>query len=132
MKTLICQVFACFMLLSVSIIASAQMDELKNSTPEQRAEMQTKWMTSNLALDAKAGASVSAINLKYAKETQALVSSDSPKFQKLQSFRKNLKAKDAELKSVFTPEQYTLYEQKKSEMQAQLKQKIAEKHQVAQ
>ena len=132
MKTLICQVFACFMLLSVSIIASAQMDELKNSTLEQRAEMQTKWMTSNLALDAKAGASVSAINLKYAKETQALVNSDSPKFQKLQSFRKNSQAKDAELKSVFTPEQYTLYEQKKSEMQAQLKQKIAEKHQVAQ
>ena len=132
MKTLIGQAFACFMLFSVSVFASAQMDELKNSTPEQRAEMQTQWMTSNLALDDKASASASAINLKYAKETQALVSSDSPKFQKLQSFRKNLKAKDAELKSVFTPEQYTLYEQKKSEMQAQLKQKIAEKHQAAQ
>ena len=106
------------------------MDELKNSTPEQRAEMQTQWMKSNLALDAKA--STSAINLKYAKETHAMVSSDSPKLQKLQSFRKNSQAKDAELKSVFTPEQYTLYEQKKSEMQAQLKQKIAEKHQAAQ
>ena len=132
MKTLIGQVLACFMLLSVSVIASAQMDELKNSTPEQRAEMQTQWMKSNLALDSKASASASAINLKYAKETQALVSSDSSKLQKLQSFRKNSQTKDAELKSVFTPEQYTLYEQKKSEMRAQLKQKIAEKHQAAQ
>ena len=94
--------------------------------------MQTQWMKSNLALDAKASASASAINLKYAKETQALVSSDSSKLQKLQSFRKNSQTKDAELKSVFTPEQYTLYEQKKSEMRAQLKQKIAEKHQAAQ
>lgn len=124
--------FACALLLIAPVFASAQMDELKNSTPEQRAQMQTRWMENNLSLDSKASASVSTINLKYAKETQALISSDSPKFQKLMTFRKNSEAKDGELKSIFTPEQYSLYKQKKSEMEAQVKQKIMEKHQAAQ
>tara|TARA_R110001599_G_scaffold353512_1_gene593489 strand:+ start:88316 stop:88723 length:408 start_codon:yes stop_codon:yes gene_type:complete len=113
-------------------VAMAQIDEIKNSTPEQRAEMQDKWMQSNLSLDAKTRASVSAINLKYAKQAQALVASPSPDFRKLMSFRSNAQAKDAELKGVFTAEQYTQYEQKKSDMKAQIKQQLKEKHQAAQ
>lgn len=124
--------FCSLLLLLTPVFASAKMDEIRNSTPEQRAQMQTKWMESNLSLDSAASASVSAINLKYARETQALISSDTPKFQKLMTFRKNSEAKDGELKSLFTPEQYSLYQQKKSEMEAQLKQKIMEKHQAAQ
>ena len=58
--------------------------------------------------------------------------SSSPGFQKLKTFRSNSAAKDAELKAILTPEQYTLYEQKKSAMEAMVKQKIEEKHQATQ
>jgi len=114
------------------IVAVAQMEEIKDSTPEARAEMQDKWMQSTLTLDEKTSASVSAINLKYARETQALVTSDSPKFKKLMTFKSNSQAKDAELKAVLTAQQYTLYEQKKSEMEAQIKQKLKAKQQASQ
>jgi len=48
------------------------------------------------------------------------------------TFRKNSKAKDGELRAVLSPEQYTLYEQKKSEMEAMVKKKLMAKHQAAQ
>jgi hypothetical protein len=41
-------------------------------------------------------------------------------------------AKDGELKAVFTPEQYALYRQKKSEIEAMFKQNIMDKQQNAQ
>lgn len=40
------------------------------------------------------------------------------------TFRKNSDAKDAEIKAVLTPEQYNLYQQKKSEMEETVKQKL--------
>jgi hypothetical protein len=132
MRTLVKLAITAALALVLPAVALAQMDQIKNSTPEQRAEMQDKWMKSNLSLDAKTSESLAAINLKYAKETQALVESPSPNFKKLMTFRSNSKAKDAEIKADLTPEQYSLYEQKKSEMEAQIKQKLQEKHQVAQ
>jgi hypothetical protein len=48
------------------------------------------------------------------------------------AFKENSSAKDAELKAIFTPEQYSLYEQKKSEMESTVMQKIKEKHQAGQ
>jgi hypothetical protein len=112
--------------------AIAQMDQIKNSTPEQRAEMQDDWMQSNLSLDAKTSETVAAINLKYAEKTQALMESDSAKFKKLMTFRDNFQAKDAEIEAVLTPEQYNQYEQKKSAMKAQMKQKMQERQQGVQ
>lgn len=121
-----------FTVLLVSSLAAAQMEELKNSMPEERAALQTNWMKSNLSLDEKATAAVSAINLKYANETQALLDSEGPKLGKLMTFRKNSDAKDAEIKAALTPEQYSQYAQKKSEMEDMVKQKIREKYQAAQ
>jgi hypothetical protein len=132
MKNILSLVFSCALLLSLPQLALAQMDQLKDTTPEQRAQMQTKWMESNLSLDAKTSASVSAINLKYAKQTESLMDTNEPKFKKLMAFKENSSAKDAELKAIFTPEQYSLYEQKKSEMESTIMQKIKEKHQAGQ
>jgi hypothetical protein len=132
MRTIVKLAITAVLALALPTLAVAQMEEIKNSTPEQRAEMQDKWMQSNLSLDSKTSASVSAINLKYAKETQALVASNTPNFKKLMTFRSSSQAKDAEFKTIFTPEQYSMYEQKKSEMEAQIKQKLQAKHQAAQ
>jgi hypothetical protein len=113
-------------------VAVAQMDEMKNTTPQERATALTHMMQKDLSLDEKASTAVSEINLKYAKETQALMESSSPQLQKLMTFRSNAKAKDAELKGVLTPQQYSQYEQKKSEMEATVKQKMMEKYQASQ
>lgn len=119
-------------LLLVPALAMAQLDDLKNTTPEERAAALTKMMQSSLSLDEKTTTAVSGINLKYAKETQTLMDSSGPQLGKLMTFRQNAQAKDAELKGVLTPEQYSLYEQKKDEMQAQMKQKLMEKYQASQ
>lgn len=124
--------FSFLLVFMIPALAMAQMEEFKNSTPQERATLLTEMMKSTLTLDEKASAAVAEINLKYANETQALMDSSKPKFEKLMTFRKNSQAKDTELKAILTPEQYTLYEQKKSEMQEKIKQKIIEKHQAAQ
>lgn len=116
----------------VPALAMAQMQELKNSTPQERATMLTNMMKSELSLDEKATSAVSDINLKYAKENQVLMDSSGTKFGKIMTFRQNGKAKDVELEGVLSPEQYSLYEQKKSEMQDSGKQKLKEKYQAAQ
>lgn len=118
-------------LLLVPALAVAQLDDLKNTTPEERAAALTEMMQSSLSLDEKTATAVSGINLKYAKETQTLMDSSGPQLGKLMTFRQNAQAKDAELKGVLTPEQYSLYEQKKDEMQAQMKQKLMEKYQAS-
>lgn len=120
------------LLLLLPVLSIAQLDELKNTTPEDRASFLTKRMETELKLDDKATAAVSAINLKYAKETQVLMDSDGPQLGKLMQFRENSRAKDAELQGVLTPEQYSQYEQKKADMQATMKQKLMEKSRAAQ
>jgi hypothetical protein len=120
-----------FTVLLAATLAVAQMDELKNSTPEERATLQTDWMKTNLALDDKTTTAVSAINLKYAQETQTLMDSQEPRLGKLMTFRKNSEAKDAEIKALLTPEQFSQYEQKKSELEDMVKQKLKEKYQAS-
>ncbi|MEM8562765.1 MAG: hypothetical protein AAGF57_11055 [Pseudomonadota bacterium] len=131
MKTIFKLITASVLLLALPATSFAQMSELKNSTPEQRAEIQDKWMQDNLSLDAKTTEAVSAINLKYANETQTLIDSDSPNLQKLKSFRSSAKAKDSELEEVLSAEQYSQYEAKKSELQAQIRQQLQERRQAA-
>lgn len=131
MKKMISFVLSCALVMFVPAMAMAQMEQLKNSTPQERATMLTNMMQSELSLDEKATTAVSDINLKYAKETQALLDSSGTQFGRIMTFRKNAKAKDVELEGVLTPEQYSLYEQKKSAMQDAVKQKLKEKQQAA-
>lgn len=119
-------VCACLLCVSTFTIAQPQLDELKNTTPEQRASALTEMMTHTLSLDEKTSTAVSHINLEYAQKTQALMESSGPQLQKLMTFKENSAAKDAELKAVFTAEQYSEYLEKKSEMEAMGKQKLLE------
>jgi hypothetical protein len=131
MQKLVCLAIACACLLLAPTFAFAQLDELKDTTPEQRASALTEMMTRTLSLDEKTSASVSGINLEYAEKTQALMESAGPQLQKLMTFRKNSEAKDAELKAVFTPLQYSEYLEKKSEIEAMGKQKLLQKFESA-
>ncbi|CAA0078820.1 Uncharacterised protein [Halioglobus japonicus] len=110
----------------------AQMGDFKNTTPEERAQKLTSTMQSDLSLDEETTKAVSEINLKYAKEAQTVMDSSGTQFGKAMTFRKNEQAKDAELKGVLSPEQYSQYEEKKSAMRDTMKQKFMEKRQAAQ
>jgi len=132
MKKSVRYVLGCALLLFTPALAIAQMDALKNATPEERSAALTKMLQSNLTLDEKTTQKVSEIKLKYAQETQVLMDSSGPQLGKMMSFRKNAQAKDAQLKEVLAPQQYSLYEQEKLEMEATMKQKMMEKCKVSQ
>jgi hypothetical protein len=55
---------------------SAQSKKIKQTTPEQRAKMQTEWMTSKLALNTKQVEQVSALNLQYAQKNDPIIQSN--------------------------------------------------------
>jgi hypothetical protein len=97
------------------------------ATPEERANKVTEWMKTNLQLNDGQVSQVRDINLKYANKTQGLKDNTTlTRGQKSQVLSDNDKAKDKELKSVFTDDQYKTYQAKKNEIKKQLKQKMKE------
>lgn len=114
-------------MMNIPFIASAQDEDFKNSTPEERAEFQTEWMKSALSLDSVVIPSVYSINLKYSKKMQSIMNSGGTKIQKYREFKTFSDAKDAELKNIFTKDQYKIYQQRKEEMKQKVKERIQEK-----
>ncbi len=118
---------ACFLFLAffTTTPASAQnkADMLKNSTPEQRAQMQTQFMKSKLQLDTVQTAKIQAINLATAQKMDPLLKGDGGKLAKFRQMKEIDSNKDKDYKNVLTPDQYKQYEAFKEEM----KQKIMEK-----
>tara|TARA_R110002073_G_scaffold94635_1_gene219968 strand:- start:475 stop:873 length:399 start_codon:yes stop_codon:yes gene_type:complete len=110
----------------------AQMGDFKNTTPQERADKMTSAMQSDLSLDEATTKAVAEINLKYAEEAQTVMDSSGTQFGKAMTFKKSEQAKDAELKAVLSPEQYSKYEEKKSALREAMKQKFMEKRQSAQ
>src|SRR5678810_1446141 len=81
-----------------------------SSTPEQRASKLTEWMKTNLQLNDDQVTQVQNINLKYANKTQGLQTQSMSRNEKMQTLKANDKAKDAELKNIFTADQYNTYQ----------------------
>ena len=98
-----------------------------SSTPEQRASKLTEWMKTNLQLNDDHATQVQTINLKYANKTQGLQTQSLSRKQKMQTLKENDKAKDAELKTVLTHDQYNSYQAKKDEVRKQMKERMREK-----
>jgi len=67
------------------------------------------------------------INLKYANKTQGLQTQSMSRNEKMQTLKAHDKAKDAELKNIFTTDQYNTYQAKKDEVRKQMKEKMREK-----
>ena len=106
-------------------VANAQ-DSYKDKSPEERAKMQTEWMQKKLTLDSTVVTSVQTINLKYANKMEILKNNRDSRYAKIQEFKSLSDQKDKELKTVFTPEQYNLYLQKKDELKDYMRQNIRE------
>ena len=101
-----------------------------NSTPkspEDKAKAITGWMKSNLKLTDDQVKKVYPINEKYAAKNQELQTSTASKMGKLKTLKANDKAKDAELKSIFTADQFSQYQAKKEELKEKFKEEMKAK-----
>jgi hypothetical protein len=125
MKKVFVNIFLLSVLLFVVHIICAQ--KKSSSTPEERAGKLTGWMKTNLQLNDDQLTQVQNINLKYANKTQELQMGSMSRKQKLKVLKDNDKAKDVELKNIFTADQYNAYQAKKDEIRKQMKEKMREK-----
>ncbi|MGC3948538.1 MAG: hypothetical protein QM762_29230 [Chryseolinea sp.] len=113
---------------ALSIQGSAQASQqLKNSTPEERAQKITDWMKTNLQLTDDQATTVHGINLKYANENEALKESASARRDKYKKYKDTQAAKDQELKGALTPEQFSTYLSKKKELQDKMREEVKER-----
>ena len=107
-------------LITGSLHAQANLGDLKNATPEQRAQMQTGMMKSKLKLDTSQFLKVQAINLKYAQKFESIIKGSDGRMKKAREAIALQKQKDAELKPVFSPAQYKQYQDFEQEIRSKM------------
>src|SRR5262249_29919163 len=107
--------------------SAQQLEMLKNTTPEERAKVQTELMKTKLDLTAEQEPKVAALNLKYAEKSDPILKGSSGPFMKMRRLRKINAEKDAELKQVLTPAQYQKLQAAKEEMRQKFEEKMAQK-----
>lgn len=125
--------FVTVLLFSLSAVCSAsfaqeKLDEFMTQTsPEERAQMQTEYMKENLSLTGMQLPLVSEINLAYSKKMQAAYEGETGKFKRLKKLKSVADEKDSALKKVLEPTQYELYTRNKEAMKEKLKARAKEK-----
>ena len=102
----------------------AQMEELRNSTPMQRAKLQTVIMQKKLNLAPSQVQQVQKINLKYAEKMEPIISGNEGKLKKARQANAINESKDNELKTVFSGEQFQMYLASKEEMRQAMAEKL--------
>ena len=121
----------CFIALiaSLSVFGNSYSQNKEIPPASDRAEKLTEWMKANLKLTAEQVAPVQEINLKYANKMDDLRKSSQGRRGKMQTLKKDNKAKDAELKKILTADQFKTYLAKKEEIKKKFKEKMKEKKQ---
>ena len=91
---------------------------MASMTPEQRAERQTAQMKKQLTLTAEQETTITAINLKYAQQSQKMMASGE---RNPEAMKQAMDAKDGELKAVLSKEQYQQYETMREEQRNRMR-----------
>lgn len=125
MKTNLSKAVCFVALLLLSTSSFAQRPEL--GTPEERATRMTARMKEKLNLSADQETPVAAINLKYAKQNQALIETSGRNLRTARQVQAVMKKKDEELKKILNADQYQQYQAIKEEMRAELKERRKQK-----
>ena len=94
----------------------AQIEVLRQTTPEQRADAQTNFMRKKLSLDEKTTALVSALSLETARKAQSSIEDASNRFSLAMDLRRINADRDVRLKALLSPAQWQVYESAQSEM----------------
>jgi len=113
--------------LMFALVASAQLDELKNTTPEQRAKALTEIMKAKVGLTPEQTGKVMDLNLEYAKKMDPLIKGSAGPLVRMREMKQINQAKEAELKQILSPQQFEEYLASKEEMREKLVEKVEEK-----
>jgi hypothetical protein len=108
-------------------LAFAQLDELKNTTPGERASLQTELMKSKLALTAEQTQAVADLNLKYANRMEPIIKGSSNSLSKMFQMRKINNEKETELKRILSPQQWEKFDASRDEMRQQFEAQIGKR-----
>ena len=100
---------------------------MTETTPEERAQMQTDYMKETLSLSEDQEAKVHGINVKYAEKMQEVYEAPTSDEQKVKSMKRINGEKEAELKLILKPDQYATYEKNKEAMKEKVKERIQKK-----
>ncbi|GEN77222.1 hypothetical protein [Chryseobacterium hagamense] len=102
---------------------AAQQKSLQDSTPEQRAKMQTEWMKTKLGLNGSQVTQAYNLNLFYAQKNESILKSSEGKLNKFKKLRPIQKEKDNALSNILNPDQYKRYQELKDQLIQNLKDK---------
>ncbi len=115
------------LLIASALTATAQLDKLMNTTPQERAEAQTAFMQTKLALTADQTPKVAALNLKYAQKMDPIIKGSSGPLMKMRQMNEVNQEKEAELQQLLSADQFQKYLASKEELREKLEEKFAEK-----
>jgi Spy/CpxP family protein refolding chaperone len=108
--------------------AQERLEEFMNeTTPEERAKLQTDYMKESLALTSEQETKIHDLNLTYAKKMQDTYNTPDRKLQKLKKMKGISTEKDREIKEVLNPEQYATYQKNKEEMKEKIRARVQER-----
>lgn len=113
-------------LLIAAPVLAADIDALKETTPEERAEAQTRMMKENLGLSDAQVEKVRAINLKYAKVMDPTIQGSDGPMMKGRVASNRQQQKDGELKAVLSADEYRKYLASKQGMREHIVERIFE------
>ncbi|MEI8209138.1 MAG: hypothetical protein WCG16_08035 [Methylococcales bacterium] len=89
---------------------------LLETTPLQRATVQTRFMQEKLGLTPEATHKINGINLAYAEKVEPILKGSSMLMVKVQSIKAILQQKDEILRGTLSPQQYERYRDSKDEI----------------
>ena len=104
--------------------AFAQLDKLRNTTPAERAGMQTEFMQSKLDLTPDQKRAVTDLNLKYANKMEPVIKGSAGPMVRGRQMREINQEKEAELKGILSPQQWEKYQASREEMREKLEERM--------
>jgi len=113
------------LLLVTSIAVAEDMSFLLTTSPNQRAESQTRFMKNKLALSDEATSKVQTINLEYAEKIDPILKGSSIGIIKKHDIEKIQDQKDKALQQILTQQQFEVYNNSKDELTQALKKDLS-------
>jgi hypothetical protein len=107
--------------------AWAQLDALKNTTPAERATVQTEIMKTRLGLTDAQTPKVAAINEKYAERMEPIIKGSENPFLKVREVWDIEQAKEADLRGVLSAEQFQKFLDSKAEIRREFDERFRPK-----
>ena len=105
-------------------VAAEGLDDLKDTTPAERAAAQTTMMKDKLGLSDEQTPKIKAINEKYADQMDPLIKSSDGMLLKMRAMKQVEDQKEAELKGVLSSDQFAQFQAMKNEMRDKLMERI--------